>query len=713
MSNTIINLKAGTRSSRLAVLQARDALDRIEKILPGTKFSVVEFSSPGDRDKDTDLRVSPQDFFTRDLDDAILRSELDCAVHSAKDLPEHVQDGIDWFWLPWREDPRDAIVLPRGKTISDLPESPVAGISSERREAWCLKRFPKARLKNIRGNIQERLDQLDKGDYDIMIMAAAALIRLNLEDRISELISADELPPPEGQGFLAVTFKAGNPLLNKIRNIFVKSVRFAGAGIGHADMCTVAAIKAIKDCDVCLYDSLMPPSLLEYIKPGTQCIDAGKRCGDHHLQQHEITELITIYARQGKRVVRLKGGDPGIFGRLAEEIDALDILSIPYSVIPGITSMQMATTSTGMLLTRRGVSRGFCVMTPRQEGGGIASIKSDTRSQLPIVFFMATQALENVCGQLVSDGMTQDTPTAVIYGAGTENEFTVKSTLGNISSELKKRNIETSLPGLIIVGDIVTGIYPPFGALAGRRILLTCSAALQDKASGYVVDYGGIPIQRPLIQLKPTPKASEAIRNIDSFDWVVITSPSAVRCFMETAYAENIDLRSLPKVMVCGEGTAKEFKNAGILVDAMPEKGFSASAITATLIPLLSAKSRVLRLRSTSAGPDLSEAIRKYGATVQDCILYENEMICYDDLPSFDAVFFASSSALDAFLKQWGRDALAEKDILSIGIPTTRTMERNGLAPTVIGKEATVDSAIATLAEYYVNKSINNGKSTC
>ena len=189
-------LKAGTRPSRLALVQSRGALDRIEAMLDGIRFEQVKISSVGDTDRTTDLRESPPDFFTKELDDALLGGEVDFAVHSAKDLPSPMPEGIDWFWLPWREEPRDALILAPGRSVADLPENPVIGVSSERREAYCDRKFPAGIQKTIRGNIEERIAQVDSGGFDIVIMAGAALNRLGIEERVTEWIPLDELEVP-------------------------------------------------------------------------------------------------------------------------------------------------------------------------------------------------------------------------------------------------------------------------------------------------------------------------------------------------------------------------------------------------------------------------------------------------------------------------------------------------------------------------------------
>ena len=448
MTNLSPVFKVGTRKSKLALTQTEEALRLIGAYFPDFRFETVPFSSPGDRDKQTDLRESPADFFTRDLDEALICGTIDFAVHSAKDLPDPIHAGIDWCWLPCREDPRDVLVLPVGKTVASLPPQPRIGISSIRREAWCIKRFPSARLLSIRGNIEDRLAQLDNGIYDALIMASAALIRLGLQERISEWIPQDELNVPDGQGVLAMTFRSNDLRMLRLRSFFVKTAVFAGAGSGRAGTCTIEVIDTLKAAEVCLYDSLVDKSILNYVNKHAIIINVGKRCGSNGKGQENINELIALYVRRGARVVRLKGGDPGIFGRLAEEIEHLESLHLPYRVLPGVSSLNTATTGTGMLLTRRGESRGFIVATPRAEGGDIAPIGISAQLNFPKVFFMATKCITEITAELQHDGMSPETPAAIVFDAGSPAEIVIKGTVGDIA---QKPLPAGEKPGILII----------------------------------------------------------------------------------------------------------------------------------------------------------------------------------------------------------------------------------------------------------------------
>jgi uroporphyrinogen III methyltransferase/synthase len=692
-------LKVGTRGSKLALIQTQDALKRIETLFPELEFEIVPITTIGDRDLTTDLRLSPDDFFTRDLDEVLRRGQINLAVHSAKDLPDPVAPDLDWFWLPWREDPRDAWILPKGKTMADLPDAPRVGISSARREAYCRTRFPHAVMKTIRGTIQARLDQLDAGDFDAMLMAGAALNRLNLEDRVTEWVPLEALPVPAGQGYLAVTFRMGDPLLTTLRGYFVKAVRFVGAGVGSADYCTLGGLKDLRQAEVCLYDVLMDEALLNDVPASAERVFVGKRCGEHSVKQTDITTLIAKYARQGKRVVRLKGGDPGLFGRLAEEIEELDRLAMPYRVRAGVSALTVATTGTGMLLTKRGVSRGFTAMTPRAAEGGVSGVGREVRDKVPLVLFMSLSVAPDMATQLMAEGWEANTPVAIVYDAGSDNEVIQQLDLNQLKSQFS--NLNNDAPGLVIIGSAAATTYRrDTGALSGQRVLVTCSEALLEKAAQRITDFGGVPILRPLIKLVPCAMTADTT----AYDWIVLTSPSAVQIFMEQA--KKSDLRKLPKIMTCGPGSASALKTFGVQPDVMPPMDYSAEGLAAVLQAQNFKGARVLRLRSEKAGSLLADVLRAKGAEVEDAKLYENEWIRYDALPPHEAIFFASASAVESFCGQFKAEALQGKVLVAIGKPTEAALLAAGAKADVIGDEATVDGAVSALARYSVRNRV-------
>ena len=653
----------GARGSRLSCLQTEAALCLLRREFPGTDYRLVPFSTPGDRDLTTPIERSAPDFFTRDLDDAVRAGTIDFAIHSAKDLPSPMADDLDWFWLPAREDPRDAWVTRVGGRSKLCPSRMGSrhlgggririGVSSERRAAYARKVFPKAKLLPIRGAVDARLEQVRKGAYDAVLMAMAGLRRLcggGLPEGVEVTpIPLDELTPPEAQGYLAVVFKAGDERLMTMRQRFVKAVRFVSAGVGDAGLCTIAGQRDIAAADTVLHDALFDLSLVgQKTENKGLRINVGKRCGAHTMTQAEITRLICDEARKGRRVVRLKGGDAGLFGRLTEETDALTMLRIPFIVRPGVSALTAATTGTGILLTRRGESRGFTAYTPRSTG-----------TETPQVLFMSLRVAAEEAKRLRKEGWSAKTPCAFVFDAAGPREEVVQTTLGEVKSIAGEDR-----PGLLSVGQVTAHRWPALGELAGRRVLLTCSEAVQDKAVLVVEDRGGKPIRWPLIRLVPRKLSLD----LSAYDGIVLTSPSAVRIFFASC---PCDRRELPEFFTCGAGTDAELRKYGVSSDVMPAEDFSADGLIAEIRDMDLRGRHILRLRSAKAGSAVARALKRAGAKVDDVILYDNEFCASaDKLPPFDDVFFASASAVESFLTQYGAAKLRGKGIYVMGAPT-------------------------------------------
>lgn len=703
MINSSGIILTGTRDSRLSLAQTRQTIEQLKEVFPEIRFDIVPMSSPGDRDKTTDLRLTSGDFFTRDLDDAVLTGRIDCAIHSAKDLPEPLAAGLDLLYLPWAEDPRDVLILRQGQTV--IPPAPRVGVSSVRREEYCKKRFPDAVIKSIRGNIEQRIEQLDRGDYDLLVMAAAGLNRLGLDQRISEYIPPTELPTPPGQGKLALTFREGDKRFKLIRSLFVKPVIFAGAGVGTANNATLGAVAALRHAEICFYDALCPDGLLGLLPSSAEKISVGKRMGKHSLRQAEISLLLADAARRGLAVVRLKGGDPGIFGRLAEETGLLDKYALPYRVLPGISSLNAATTGTGLLLTRRGSSRCFSVTTPRKSGSGaIEWPTAAERHDQPQVFFMATAGLPEICAHLRQDGYPDDLPVSVVFNAGDEDEKIITGTLDSIAGLVGS----ATSPGLVIAGRIADRryLFRHHGALRGMRVLFAGSTTLQAKAAEIIRRYDGRPVIRPMISLNAAPDAAEKLRNMKA-DWLTVTSPSAAELLFSAAEASQFDLRHLPKLAVCGPGTAEPFMQRGIFPEICPEHDFGTIGLINELKARLAPDDTVVRLCS-----DLAEPLP---FAMKNIVFYHNNTIHYDTVPEFDAVLFTSKSAVKAFAENFTPAALTDKLVCAIGNPTASALASLSVPMKILtGADASMEQLVYALAKHQVNRHITelNGDSS-
>ena len=511
-------------------------------------------------------------------------------------------------------------------------------------------------------------------------MASAALNRLNLQHRVSHWIPANQLTAPDGQGYLALTFRKGDARFNKLRSLFVKAVTFVSAGVGNAGLCTAAGIDALAHCDICLYDALMPQGLLDNLPPTAKAVYVGKRSGQHSHDQKEISALIADYARQGKKVVRLKGGDSGMFGRLAEEIDLLDELEIPHQVLPGVTSLSVATTGTGLLMTRRGLSRGFKVITTaRAKGSTEPAIPAD--DPLPTAIFMGIRSLAETLKPKPAE-----LPVSVVFEAGSINEQIISGTVETIVSQIKPFEAK---PGIVLLGQTADAKYryKTHGILSGKKVWLTCSKALQPEAQRITVNFGGQAIGQPLIKLTAS---TETLPDFTNYDWLVLSSPSAVDCLMQRID----DVRALPKILACGPGSARALKRYKMKCDLMPESDFSTEGILEAAKKALPETARILRLRSDAAGMTMATELGKLFATVDDFVICHNTPITYETAPNCDAIFIASPSACTSLLNQFGHDFMSSKELVAIGTKTEARLLENGLTPAYVAINSTVKNAL-------------------
>lgn len=696
-------LKTGSRSSNLALIQTEDALERLSKLIDNIEFSLSPLSSPGDRDKELDLINSPDDFFTKDLDNAVLSGELDCAIHSAKDMPYPVRSGLDWFWLPWREDPRDVFIIQEGKQLSDLPQKPIIGVSSDRRNNWCKGQFAKAILKPIRGNIEERLAQLDSGSYDLIIMAAAALNRLKLQHRIGGFISEQELTPPDGQGYLSITFREGDERFKAIRSLFIKSVTFTGAGCGRASLCTVEGVQSLKDCDICLYDALVDKELLKNVPISSKSIFVGKRSGKHLATQDHICELIGYYVRQGKKVVRLKGGDPALFGRLKEETDILNNLSIPYKVIPGISALLGATGPAGILLTQRDRNNGFIVATPKREGNRERTLSLKNINNFPIVLFMSVESCGPVLKQYKNDGLDGSTPTAMVFNGSNYDEESIFATIDTLEEKLN--NVDRKgRAGLLIIGKSAQNSYKQnLGALAKKKILVTSSASLQEKGIKAVENYGGTAVPFPLIELINNGNITSIIEKLENYEHLILSSPTVITMFFNAIKEHDIDIRSIPQITVSGLESERRLKEFCIKPFAVAQ-GLDAGASIAQIFKKVEPNQKILRIGSSKCGSHLSKRLMALGFSVEDIHICDNRMVLHDQLPYFDAIIFSSGTAIDSFMTQFGKIELSGKVISLLGTPSQKVLEKYDLNNIpIISKEHSIEGQVFSLANYFIN----------
>ena len=436
MNKKIRVIARGSRLSRLQV-------EEVFKNFPELAYEIKYLESYGDKNQQISLLngEAPADIFTRELDDAIRQGDADIAIHSAKDLPYPLPEDIEVIALFPAFDTTDSLVSRDHKKLAELPAGSIIGTSSPLRKKGLNELRPDLTIKGIRGCIEERVQQVKDGKYDAAIVATCALKRLGMEDEIAEVLP---FPTHPLQGFLAITAKKGSNLKQAFasKSILDKqgSVSLVGFGPGDPDLLTIKAAKAIDAADIIFYDDLIDDSYLADKK--AEKIYVGKRAGYHHKEQADINRLLLDAAREGKNVVRLKGGDPMIFAHGSEEIEYLQSNLIKVNVIPGITTASALAASQKISLTHRDFSSSVALVsghTPQP-----ATPDAET-----LVYYMGAKQLQTIATQLIDkEGWAFNTPVLLTYNVSRPDEQTFETTLWNLRNG-EMQNLPTPLIALI------------------------------------------------------------------------------------------------------------------------------------------------------------------------------------------------------------------------------------------------------------------------
>lgn len=437
MNKKIRVIARGSRLSRLQV-------EEVFKNFPELAYEIKYLESYGDKNQQISLLngEAPADIFTRELDDAIRQGDADIAIHSAKDLPYPLPEDIEVIALFPAFDTTDSLVSRNHKKLAELPAGSIIGTSSPLRKKGLNELRPDLTIKGIRGCIEERIQQVKDGKYDAAIVATCALKRLGMEDEITEVLP---FPTHPLQGFLAITaLKESQDLKQAFasKSILDKqgSVSLVGFGPGDPDLLTIKAAKAIDAADIIFYDDLIDDSYLADKK--AEKIYVGKRAGYHHKEQADINRLLLEAAREGKNVVRLKGGDPMIFAHGSEEIEYLESNLIKVNVIPGITTASALAASQKISLTHRDFSSSVALVS----GHTPQPVTPDAET---LVYYMGAKQLQVIATQLIDkEGWAFNTPVLLTYNVSRPDEQTFETTLWNLRNG-EMQNLPTPLIALI------------------------------------------------------------------------------------------------------------------------------------------------------------------------------------------------------------------------------------------------------------------------
>jgi uroporphyrinogen III methyltransferase/synthase len=507
-------------------------------------------------------------------------------------------------------------------------------------------------------------------------------------------------------------------------------VYLVGAGPGDPGLMTVRGKELLESADVVVYDYLSSPLLLAHA-PNAEHIYVGKKAAQHSMTQEQINELLVGLGKQGKRVVRLKGGDPFVFGRGGEECEALHEAGIAFEVVPGITAAIAAAAYAGIPVTHRDFNSSFTFITGHEkeeqykEGeaqsrtpGSATDLDWPSLAKLPcLAFYMGVKSLPRICQRLIENGMSADMPAATIRWGTTPKQRTVVGTIGNLPQKIAEAKLAP--PALTIIGKVVS-LRPVMNwferrPLFGQTIAVTRTRQQASELSAKLSALGANVIEAPTIELAPSSNQQEvdaALKSIGNYGWVTFTSANGVRYAKQRLLELGLDSRAFgnAKIAAIGAATAEAIQNElALRVDLFP-KAFVAEALLDALKQAGEVQGkRHLLLRAEIARTVLRDGLAAAGAAeVRDVPIYETRIPTslpqqlIDALAAGDVhwVTFTSSSTAKNFTTLLGsnyRERLKNVKIASIGPITTATLRELGLEPTVQAETFNVEGLIAAM----------------
>lgn len=494
------------------------------------------------------------------------------------------------------------------------------------------------------------------------------------------------------------------------------AVYLVGAGPGDAGLLTLRGAELLGRANVVLYDALVNPELLRLAPPSAELIARGKNMT---MPQKEITALLVARAREGKCVVRLKGGDPYIFGRGGEEAEALAAAKISFEVVPGVSSIVAAPNYAGIPLTHREHCSSFTVFTGHSDSADAATaLRYEQIAKIPgtKVVLMGTDNLEDWTKSLIAQGMSPGTPVAIVQWGTLGKQKSAAGTLATIAALAAKEKIVP--PALTIVGDVVKlrGKLNWFEQrpLFGRRIVVTRARAQACEFAQRLAELGAEVLEIPVIKTVPTSNKQDvvdALLELNSYDWLVFTSANGVTAFFDLFFKRFQDLRDLggARIAAVGPATAAKLRELHLQVDLTPDEALGAKIAAAFARNESVENLKMCLLRAGEANPDLPRELEKLGAIVDDIAIYHTVAETEDlsgagaDLleSGADWITFTSGSTVEHFHARFDLPKLLKRfpqiKLASIGPETSKAIRALGLSPALEAKKHTTDGLIADL----------------
>lgn len=495
-------------------------------------------------------------------------------------------------------------------------------------------------------------------------------------------------------------------------------VYLVGAGPGDPGLITVRGLRFLESADVVVYDRLVDHRLLAMARPDAELIDVGKIPGDRSIKQEEINNLLVEKAKANKMVVRLKGGDPFVFGRGGEEAEKLANQGVSFEVVPGVTSAIAVPAYAGIPLTHRKISSSFIVVSGSEDSSKKESFIDWDKlaaTGATLVVLMGWESLPRIVETLVQKGRPSSTPVALIRWGTLPNQQTIQGDLGNIIE--KAREADLSPPVVAVIGQVVEKRkhlrWYDNKPLFGKRVLVTRSRGQASLLSQRLAEEGAAPIEVPTIEIRPIDSYEELdsrLQHLDSYHWVVFSSVNGVEAVFTRLRTQGVDARAFQGVRVAaiGPATAKALLDRGILADMTPHRYLS-EALVESFREMGVQGSKILIPSADIGGELLSDGLSSLGANVDRVIVYKTippedsrEKVRQALSEGINVATFASSSTVRNLVSLLNGDVgrLSCAIIACIGPVTASTAREVGLNVDVVAKEHTIPGLVESLIQH-------------
>ncbi|HEY3391074.1 MAG TPA: uroporphyrinogen-III C-methyltransferase [Lacipirellulaceae bacterium] len=496
-------------------------------------------------------------------------------------------------------------------------------------------------------------------------------------------------------------------------SVSLGKVYLVGAGPGDPQLLTLRGAECLRAADVVLYDYLASAELLEIARHGAQLICLGRHGRGRLMSQDEVNEAIIAHVREGRTVVRLKGGDAMIFARLAEELAALEAAGVPYEIVPGITAAQAASSHAGIPLTDRDEASCVAFVTGQESSDKQSAAPLDyaALASFPgtIVFYMGITTAGQWSSALIEHGKPPDTPVAIVRRASLPDQQTHFTTLGALTDVVRTANLRP--PAVVIVGDVARqrslANWFTSRPMFGLTVLVTRPTHQADEMAKAFRDLGARVMCQPAIEItEPSDRnaVDSVIRRLDEFVWLVFSSANGVHCFLRRLVELGHDMRRLGgrKLAAIGPATVEALAEYHLRADVQPSE-YRAEALAEMLAPLARGQ-RVFLARASRGRETLAEMLAAAGATIEQAVVYESCDVAQPDNDVADTLAAGridwttvTSSAIARSLVRLFGASLNQTKLAAISPLTAEVLTELGHAPAVVADDYTTAGVVAAV----------------